>query len=353
MKIAYLINHDISKNDGVTKKILNQTNEWKNLGNEVVVFCNTSNYGKSILNAKQYEFRNFIKDRLFINKELLNDLDDFNPSLIYFRYDTWSASIQKISKKYTVITELNTNDLGEYFLLFKKEKNVKSLFRFLAYFLFRHRVFSNVKGIVSVTEEILNLPSVAKFKKKGMVIPNAIDLRTYKVIKTNKEQDRIGLFFIGTPNQPWHGIDIIEKLSNKLPEFDFHVVGIKKKSENNLFYHGFLQKNDYLKILKKCNICIGSLALFRNNMVEACPLKVREYLAYGYPIIIGYNDTAFLKNKTLPKWLLQINPNKIQIDLIKNFILQNKDTIIKDKEIDFISSTILEHKRVEFFRQFL
>lgn len=38
------------------------------------------------------------------------------------------------------------------------------------------------------------------------------------------------------------------------------------------------------------NLAIASLALFRKQMAQACPLKVREYMARGIPFIYGYDD---------------------------------------------------------------
>lgn len=41
-------------------------------------------------------------------------------------------------------------------------------------------------------------------------------------------------------------------------------------------------------------------------MAEACPLKVRRYLAYGLPVILGYRDTDL---DALDKWWLLRLPN--------------------------------------------
>jgi len=160
------------------------------------------------------------------------------------------------------------------------------------------------------------------------------------------------LFFIGTPNQPWHGVDIIEKMANKLSQYDFHIVGIEGNNTNNLFWYGYLEKDKYIEILKICHICIGSLALFRNEMSEACPLKVREYLAYGYPIIIGYNDTAFI-NKNFPDWVKYIDTStKLDLEDINNFISKNSNFIVKPDYItSYLSSEILESKRLDFFKE--
>lgn len=354
MRIAYLINHDISQNDGVTKKVISQVEEWKKLGVTVTVFCVTKNKDVSILEANQYSSKGFFYDRIFLNKKLISDLNLFKPNLVYFRYDTISATLKNIFKNYKTIAELNTNDLGEYLLLLKKEKSIKSLLRYLVYVLFRGMVFRNIKGIVGVTEEIKDLPSIKKYNLKSVCIPNSINLMTYNIVKVSKDslKKRTSFFFIGTPNQPWHGVDIIKKLSIDLPEFDFHIVGIDGDSTTNLFYYGYLNKEQYSSILKNMNICIGSLALYRNKMSEACPLKVREYLAYGFPTIIGYKEASFPNTKEI-SWLLNIDSKNYDINKIKQFVLENKDYVVQRDQIECIDTKAVEVKRIEFFSSFV
>jgi hypothetical protein len=43
--------------------------------------------------------------------------------------------------------------------------------------------------------------------------------------------------------------------------------------------------------MQRATIAIGTLGLYRKKMDEACPLKVREYLAFGLPVLAGYEDT--------------------------------------------------------------
>lgn len=350
MKIAYFINHNIDSNDGITKKILGQKEAWESKGHQVLIFCNIPKLGPSILPANQYYYANPFTLRFKLQNDLLDDLEKFSPDIVYFRYNTLSRTLNSILNKYKVITELNTYDLGEFYLLVKQEKSIKSLIRYISYKLLRSSLLSRVSGIVAVTNEIAEHPSNKKFQKQTICIPNGIDLDKFQTIKTDqKTNQRVSLFFIGSPNVPWHGVDIIEKMAKELPEYDFHIVGMEGKNSENLFWHGFLQKNQYLQILEKCHICIGTLALYRKQMKEACPLKVREYLAYGYPIIIGYEDTAFL-NIGLPEWVLQVD-SEGQIDLqeLKAFIEKQRDRVVQHGEIKFLGTDLLESLRLQFF----
>ena len=137
-------------------------------------------------------------------------------------------------------------------------------------------------------------------------------------------------------------------MATHMPGYDFHIVGVTEQSHNNVFYHGYLQQSEYLQVLSKCQICIGSLALFRNNMEEACPLKVREYLAYGFPIILGYEDTAFEDYKTYT-WLHRIYKEINYADLY-SFINDNIDFVVPRSDLSSISVEYNERKRLQFIQ---
>ena len=363
MKIAYLINHQIWRNDGVTKKIAVQTDAWRTEGHEVEVFCITRKLGESILKSHQYHLENPIIGRLIPNRGLIKDISAFNPDIVYLRYDLWSATIARITSKYNTVAELNSLDVDEYRLLMLKEKTVKAFIRYLAYILFRGSLFRKLKGIVAVTNEIAADQSVKRFSLPTTIVPNGIDLKKYSTLnRRNDPADPLRLFFIATPGQPWHGVDFIEEIAEKIPEMEFHIIGIKAKIEisdnkstepKNLFWHGYLKQEEYVSIIKTCHIGIGSLALFRNKMYEACPLKVREYLAYGFPIILGYKDTAFLK-EPMPDYVLELNLSAEGVTtdvvrLIRDFCLMRRYRVIGSEELSRIDAGKLEHKRLEFF----
>lgn len=353
MRIAYLVFHDITKNDGVTKKVKGQVEEWTSLNSNVKVFCFLPKMGTSILNASQYEYGGYINMRFFKNQTFLNDIEEFTPDIVYFRYDSWNINLVCAMKGRVSVAELNSLDLNEYKLLFKTEKTIKSWLRYLGYYLGRNILLKQITGFVGVTREIASHPSYSKFGGESIVIPNGINFNEFDKVKAqSRATQRLSLFFIGTPNQPWHGLDIIQSWANNLKEFDFHIVGMSGKSTDNLTYHGYLDRFEYLKVLKATHICIGSLALFRNGMEEACPLKVREYLAYGFPTIIGYKDSSFDWDKNKPDFILQLNREDLfNYELVKEFAVKMKDRIVHSEEIQQISTSNLEKNRIQFFQK--
>ena len=63
--------------------------------------------------------------------------------------------------------------------------------------------------------------------------------------------------------------------------------------------------------MSAADVAIGTLSLHTKQMEEACPLKVREYLAWGLPVIIGYKDTEFPAPDTA--FLLQLPNNPTNV----------------------------------------
>lgn len=159
------------------------------------------------------------------------------------------------------------------------------------------------------------------------------------------------MLFLGSPNQPWHGVDKIYYLASKLPDVDFHLVGlIDKVALNNVHTYGYLSLEQYAKIVEVCDVGIGTLALHRQKMNEASPLKVREYLHFGLPVIIGYEDTDFIGKEE--DFILKIPNNeeniKDNIDLVSDFIRKSKHITVDRRRISHIYFSEKEKKRLKF-----
>ena len=81
-----------------------------------------------------------------------------------------------------------------------------------------------------------------------------------------------------------------------MPEASFHIVGSTAADfagtpvSANVTFHGVLAQDELTALYRRCDIGIGTLALHRKAMDEACPLKVRDYLIHRMPVIIGYRE---------------------------------------------------------------
>lgn len=358
MKIAYIAPHNGGVPDGIMKKIKAQTKVWRELGHDVQIFCysrrmfhqDTKNYFED--SARFYTFQ--------VNgSSLLRDVAVFNPDLVYMRYAYVLPFMVALCRRYTSILEINTNIPKEMKLVLKKSP--KGIIRYINHILGTHMLLRAADGFCSVTHEIAALPFLKKYHKPGFVVPNGIDLASIEPIK-EKQSSKTRVVFMGSADFDWNGTDILVEIAGKLLEsVDVDIIGPIKPSTinhlSNVTYHGYLSKEEYDVIVRQCHIGIGTLALFRKDMREACPLKVREYLAYGLPVIIGYKDTAFNDFQPVPYVLeldtqhdsLEINTKKIQ-----EFITINKEVIVSRELItDKIDVESLEKERLHFFQKLL
>lgn len=369
MKIAYLCEINIDRYDGVSKKIVSQINHWSKLNNQVKLFCiinsdnNISNSSFSKLNNQVVFFaKNKVKD-FFLNwlgftsiyDEVYNSILKFDPDLVYYRSNFVLPFYFRINKVFITTVEINTVEKNEYKI--QSTENIKYFLRYVYFLITEKNKFKNTNAFFCVTNEIAN-----ELKNKGVksfVVPNSINIEKDILKVSAKKSGKYNVVFLGTPNLPWHGLDIIVKLSNKIPSIHFHIIGFKSETldSKNLTTHGYLDKESYINIINECDVAIGSLALFRNKMDEACPLKVREYLSLGIPIIISFLDTAFEPN-SYPDWVLRLENNEEKIlnstVKIEDFVKKMKGYRIPKEEVyNFISTSVLEKKRITYLKEVL
>jgi glycosyltransferase involved in cell wall biosynthesis len=217
----------------------------------------------------------------------------------------------------------------------------------------RGKFFALCRGLVTPTEELAALyrPS----GKSVEVIANGIDLSQFTPLPApNNETPR--LIFIGAADNPWHGVDKIIRLARSNADWRFDLVGDKTFGQSgplpgNLTMHGHLTAAQYEPLLAAADVAISTLALHRNGMQEAAPLKTREYLARGLPTIIGYRDTDFPED--VP-FLLRIanSPDNVddESDRMRQFVAAVRGMRVPREAIQQIDSTVKEQRRLDFFR---
>jgi hypothetical protein len=118
-------------------------------------------------------------------------------------------------------------------------------------------------------------------------------------------------------------------------------------------FHGVKNKDEIIEIAKNSNIAVSSLALYLNNMTEACPLKSREYISIGIPFFYGYddidipsdnifglkipNENNLIEISTILVWLNNIKSNSIKLELDWHFLRKNISWEAKLKKyLDFV-----------------
>lgn len=361
MKIAYILDDDISEESGIYKKIKNKIEIWQKNGHKVKVYSLRSKNDKALLEEgivlSKFENKNLLK-KLFQQYTNVKKLDEclnlFSPTIIYTRHMKYYPSMVNVLKKHApYIVELNTNDVEEY----KLRKRIVYYYNLLT----RKYFLNQAAGFVSVSNEIINDINFSKFNKSSIVIGNGYKFQNIENKKIYSADKPLSFVFIGTPNQEWHGIDKIIYLAKKFPKYLFHIIGptiqdirdIDNEISSNIKIYGYCNNLIIEKIILESHIGISTLALHRKKMNEASSLKSRQYLANGLPIIIGYEDTDLPKNC---EFILNIGnyENNIvdNIDKIEQFSINIKKFtqkyIIKESKL-YLDQENKENKRLNFF----
>ena len=107
-------------------------------------------------------------------------------------------------------------------------------------------------------------------------------------------------------------------------------------------------------LLSRTTVCLGTLALSRKSMTEACPLKSRTALASGVPLIYAYDDPQLdgdeifaLRVADAPTW------SREDLERIESFVERAAgDPSIGVAAWDFarrnIDRDVLEQRRIDF-----
>lgn len=362
MKIVYITEVNLDEHSGVLNKLNQQVESWTENGHEVYVvsipavvhqgeqpILLTSEAKKPFVYKNKTAIGLFSKGILNIANKFLSVravrkyIDSVNPDVIYLREMVAFPAMIHIFGNYPVVLESNTLLRDELLL---NNFRVRSLFR-----LFQQGLYSRIDGFIGVTNEITE--TFTKFNKPCITIPNSIyiDLAKRHVAPKNIAPK---IVFVGSPGCEWHGIDKYAEMASAFPEYSFFLVGPVLPEINlpNLIQLGFLGKNELDDLYKEIDIAVGTLALHRKNMEQACPLKVREYLSFGIPVIIAYEETD-LENQ---EYILKLSNNNSCIEenqeKIRDFIEKWRGQRIGMERIHpLISTSAKESLRLGFMHE--
>ena len=347
MKIAYFIHWDTSRESGVLQKVKSQLGAWQTMGHQVKLFAlSPSEQVWSQLDHIPVEVVAGSRSGRFFKSSRIGCLmRDWKPDLIYVRFFIYYPFFTGIAKRFPIFFEFNTNDIDEYRLTFPR-------YLYLYHRITRKHIISSATGLVFVTNELAEKPFNQHSHK--IVIANGINLEDYpQLLAPNNSQPR--LIFLGKPRQVWHGIDKVLWLAKTHPSWHFDLIGPSvsdlEEIPNNVSVHGYLDRIGYEQIISQADIAIGTLSLHLNRMQEACPLKVREYLAYGIPTVIGYQDTDFPDN--VP-FLLQLpsHPDNVigHVSEIDEFVNEWCGKRVHRELVTKLDVKVKEEKRLKFLQ---
>lgn len=357
MTILYLTDQDIDNNSGVSQKICMQACTWEKCNHQIILLSLEtlsffSSEGKRLstplVTFKRRGWR--IPFHLFlVSWKLKKILVPLTFDLIYMRYRLYDPLFKQAIKGCPQIVEINSDDTTEFRLGSKLLHFYNRLFR--RFFL------SSADGLVFVSRELQS--RFFSFAHPSIVIANGIDTSVIPFTHSSPMNDRPALVFIGSPNQPWHGTEKIVQIAQYLQQFDFHIIGINGTDTPNLIYHGYLPFEKHSILMQKMDVGIGTLSLHLNHMAEASPLKTRQYLAHGLPIIYAYEDTDICSPVDFALALPNTPDNIINnIDAIEEFVMTvyRNDTVrfhARKFALTHLNSSLKELQRLVFFEKIL
>ncbi len=364
MRIAYVSLHwPRTIHSGVGKKIAAQIGAWRAAGNEVTLFL----HSHTIENASDllpgvielYECKSGFAGKILteINRNkalarLIVKIRAYQPDIIYLRFNVYAYPLQRIFRGAPVIIEAVTNDvqqhetLGKFYALYNR--------------LTRRITLKRCSGIVCISYELATLPAFKGYHKPMIVVGDGIDLSKYPIIPA-PHNSQPHLVFIGSPGNAWHGVEKLIPLAQQFPNLVIDVVGYDHiegllTPPANLVLHGYLKTELYQQVLATADAAISSLSLHSIGMEESSPLKTRECVAMGIPIILPYRDTDL--DAFDHPCILKIpnTPDNVQThaEEIAQFVSLMMGKRLDDPQIRrSIDSQYKESQRLDFFHKII
>lgn len=350
MRIAFVARWNAGHESGILKKIMTQVSAALAAGHDARLFLLSDDPAPAGLLRVPAEM--FITGRIWQREwrmaRLARAVHAWRPDVIYLRYESHFVGLEWLAHRYPTVLEVNTDDMAEYPLYLPR-------YRWHYHRATRGRLLSRAAGFVCVTREL-----AGRFGRAGApaaVIANGINLSAIPEPgpPPPATDGRTRLVFLGAPGSPWHGVDEIVAAARNAPDWQVDLIGWTDSSglPGNVRAHGVMTYEQYGPMLAQADVAVGSVGIYRRPRMNECsPLKVREYLAHGLPVVIGYDDTDF--SSPVP-YVLQIpnEPGNVarSIEKIRKFAARWRGKRVARTEIRHLDATSKEAVRLAFLGQ--
>jgi hypothetical protein len=299
VRIAYVCYLVGWRPDGVSDKIQSQLRAWVSAGHEPTLFLlarSSPGEKRREIEAQSFVFSSAI-ERPLATSRLYAAVRRHRPDVIYLRYDLFLPPPSVLSRIAPVVVEFNSNAQVEWA---NRSRGAAMYERLQERLLLRRAA-----GAVCVAHE---LAASVRRKRPDLpvrVIANGIPLAGVPELPAPRGEG-IRLAYLGD-DVYWQGVDKLFALADALPDWHIDIIGVSpERSDGNVTCHGYLGAEQFEPILARADVAVGPLALHRKRMDGTSAIKVQRYLAYGLPVILGYEETDFVG--TDPWYLLRL-PN--------------------------------------------
>lgn len=365
LRMAYFTEWSPYEMSGVLKKMIGQIRAWRELGHEAKLFAisphrnsapagDFAKFGETVGVIGQDRLIAYPFARLgYVNKvtsvaTLARRIRAYAPDIIYYRQQgPWYPGLGTIMGIAPTVLEVNTIEAAEAPLW-------GALFAFW-YRMIGMRAFGLADAMVCVTDEIAQ--AYAHFAKPVAVIANSLDKAATVLPPTDNPVP--AFVFVGSSTVGpggWHGVDKILDLARALPDCTFSIVGLDVADlghisvPENVRLRGALHGSALTAVYRESDVAISTLALHRLGMEEACPLKTREYLMHGLPVIVGYREAEQgLRNVD---YVLNIGnqENNIasSVAAIRAFAMRWRSRRV-EADLEFLTSRFKAQQRIDLF----
>jgi glycosyltransferase involved in cell wall biosynthesis len=349
--LTYFVLSYGSQTSGVYKKIADQVKEWDklHLDFQLCVITDQPSYedwAKISQNAQVFVDKTgplrFLSRSLIFWKAV-----GLTTDLVYVR-ETFPLFFLKIKRRPTLILEIQT--------IQSQELRNRSKIKWLLYLLAEKFWIKNFSFNIFVSNEIRDILTSGVSRQKSYVISNGIDVSNLKVLADVNIEKGPNYFFIGSLDQPWQGTEQLFDLARQLPKSVFHIVGKGAPttgSPSNVVLHGELTAEQYFPIAESCSVAFSTLGQNITGMSEASPLKSREYLAMGLPVIGRYLDTDLSRDYDFYLELpCDTRPLTDFINEIVDFTTKwHGRRVPRGEIVNLIGSAQKERQRLQIFEQ--
>lgn len=289
---------------------LDRNHNWSGVFQKAKSQCKALNYifiTKFLYLQSQNRIGRFLESITILPIKIIKNILIFKNVHIYYRYSStfflFNILLFLIHRYIKLYVEINSKIRDEL----KLTHYIFLLFNNMG----EKLIYNSADLVLAITPEIAHYVKNIDPNCKVKVIYNGYD--PPDDINNDVHLKKVGLqeilrkceakkkfIWVGTP-APWHGLEKILQIIHQIDNACLFLVGdiIKIKQLNipselinseKIYLLGKKSPHEIRILYSYCDFAFGAFGLEIKNMTEACPLKVREYLYYGLPVIIGSKD---------------------------------------------------------------